>query len=74
VLTDGTLVPVADPALAGPPVPRAENDVGGLLDSSKGWTLNIPMPSESNHATQSVTQTQAKLEEAAEPVTLAARE
>jgi spore germination cell wall hydrolase CwlJ-like protein len=31
---------------AGPPVPRAENDVGGLLDTSKGWTLHIPGPDE----------------------------
>jgi hypothetical protein len=47
--------PVADPVLAsavlpevqaGPPVPRAENDVGGLLDTSKGWTLHIPGPDE----------------------------
>jgi hypothetical protein len=33
---------------AGPPVPRAENDVGGLLDTSKGWTLNIPLPSDAS--------------------------
>jgi spore germination cell wall hydrolase CwlJ-like protein len=32
---------------AGPPVPRASNDVGGLLDTSKGWTLHIPGPDES---------------------------
>jgi hypothetical protein len=31
---------------AGPPVPRAETDVGGLLDTSKGWTLHIPGPDE----------------------------
>ena len=37
----------ADPALAGPPIARADNDVGGLLDTSKGWTLNIPGPEES---------------------------
>ena len=37
-----TIDPVAQQALAGPPVPRAENDVGGLLDTSKGWTLTIP--------------------------------
>jgi hypothetical protein len=54
VLTDGTTVAVEDPALAGPPVPRAENDVGGLLDTSKGWTLNIPMPSETASATKSI--------------------
>jgi hypothetical protein len=32
------------PVVAGPPVPRAPNDVGGLLDTTKGWTLNIPDP------------------------------
>jgi spore germination cell wall hydrolase CwlJ-like protein len=37
---------------AGPPVPRAENDVGGLLDPSKGWTLNIPGPGEAESAAQ----------------------
>ena len=40
----------ADPVIAGPPVPRAPNDVGGLLDTSKGWTLNIPSPDESDGA------------------------
>ena len=35
---------------SGPPVPRAANDVGGLLDTSKGWTLNIPAPDESESA------------------------
>ena len=74
VLTDGSIVPVDDPALAGPPVPRAENDVGGLLDTSKGWTLNIPMPSESAAATQSVAKQQVKAPEAPKPVTLATRE
>jgi Cell Wall Hydrolase len=74
VLTDGSVVPVEDPALAGPPVPRAENDVGGLLDTSKGWTLNIPMPSETGTATKSITQQQAKPVEPAKPVVLAARE
>ncbi|MGH6659828.1 MAG: cell wall hydrolase, partial [Sphingomicrobium sp.] len=34
----------------GPPIPRAPNDVGGLLDTSKGWTLHIPGPDESNAA------------------------
>lgn len=73
VLTDGTLVPVEDPAAAGPPMPRAENDVGGLLDTSKGWTLNIPMPSETSSATKSVADKQTKSPEPAKPVTLAAR-
>jgi spore germination cell wall hydrolase CwlJ-like protein len=35
---------------AGPPIARAPNDVGGLLDTSKGWTLNIPGPSDSDSA------------------------
>ena len=39
---------------AGPPIARAENDVGGLLDTSKGWTLNIPMPSETGAATKAI--------------------
>lgn len=54
VLTDGTTVPVDEPAYAGPPVPRAPDDVGGLLDTSKGWTLNIPMPSDSGSATKAI--------------------
>ena len=73
VLTDGTLVP-EDPAVAGPPVPRAENDVGGLLDTSKGWTLNIPMPSESATASKTIASKQTVQAEPAKPVTLAARE
>ena len=39
---------------AGPPVARAPNDVGGLLDTSKGWTLNIPNPIETGSATKAV--------------------
>jgi len=74
ILTDGTMVPVGDTAMAGPPIPRAENDVGGLLDTSKGWTLNIPMPSETGTATKTVADKQTKAPEPpAEPVTLAAR-
>jgi len=34
----------------GPPVPRAPDDVGGLLDTSKRWTLNIPSPNASDSA------------------------
>lgn len=74
VLTDGSLAPVDDPALAGPPIPRAENDVGGLLDTSKGWTLNIPMPSESSSASSAMAKQQAVPAEPAKPVTLAARD
>jgi spore germination cell wall hydrolase CwlJ-like protein len=49
VQPDGAPVELAQ-ADVGPPVPRAENDVGGLLDPSKGWTLNIPAPGESDSA------------------------
>jgi spore germination cell wall hydrolase CwlJ-like protein len=35
---------------AGPPVARSADDVGGLLDTSKGWTLNIPGPADSDSA------------------------
>ncbi|MEO5773019.1 MAG: cell wall hydrolase [Sphingomicrobium sp.] len=35
---------------AGPPVVRAVNDVGGLLDTTKGWTLHIPGPNEVSNA------------------------
>jgi hypothetical protein len=74
VLTDGSLAPVEDPEVAGPPIPRAENDVGGLLDTSKGWTLNIPVPSESNTVSSASAKQQTVPAEPARPVTLAARE
>lgn len=41
-------------AQAGPPVRRAPNDVGGLLDTSKGWKLNIPDPRETGSMTSQV--------------------
>jgi spore germination cell wall hydrolase CwlJ-like protein len=47
-------------AFAGPPIPRAENDVGGLLDTSKGWTLNIPMPNETGAAAKAIAEQQAR--------------
>ena len=46
---DGSTVQMAQ-VDAGPPVPRAADDVGGLLDTSKGWTLNIPAPDDSGSA------------------------
>ncbi len=67
---DGNTIPVEDPAVAGPSIARAPNDVGGLLDTSQGWTLNIPMPSDSNSASKTIADTQV---EAPKPVTLAAR-
>jgi spore germination cell wall hydrolase CwlJ-like protein len=63
----------ANPALAqaaaGPPVPRAENDVGGLLDTSKGWTLSIPGPDDSDSAAARLVASQ---EHKAEPKVAAA--
>ena len=41
---------VAGPITDGTQLKRAPNDVGGLLDVSKGWTLTIPAPSEASGA------------------------
>jgi hypothetical protein len=49
VLTEGGV-----PVPAGPPIARAENDVGGLLDTTKGWTLDIPDPRQTAVASQAV--------------------
>ena len=75
VLTDGTIVATEDPAVAGPPIARAPNDVGGLLDTTKGWTLNIPMPNETSTATVAVANQQvpAKTEMPVAGAALAAR-
>jgi hypothetical protein len=45
---------------AGPPVPRADNDLGGLLDTSKGWALHIPGPDESGGSAANLIATQEK--------------
>ena len=42
--------PVSGPITDGTVLKRAPNDVGGLLDTSKGWTLNIPGPDETSSA------------------------
>ena len=57
------------PGAAGPPVPRAENDVGGLLDTSKGWTLSIPGPDDGDSAAARLVASQ---ERKAEPKVAAA--
>ena len=44
----------------GPPIARAPNDVGGLLDTSKGWTLSIPMPNETGAAAKAIADQQAR--------------
>jgi hypothetical protein len=46
-LTSGDGTAVAGPITDGTVLQRAPNDVGGLLDMSKGWTLSIPGPDES---------------------------
>ena len=56
------LLPQPDMEIAaGPPVARAPNDVGGLLDTTKGWTLNIPDPRDTAIATRDVAEQQQKL-------------
>jgi spore germination cell wall hydrolase CwlJ-like protein len=42
-------VTIAGPITDGTVLQRAPNDVGGLLDTSKGWTLNIPAPNETGN-------------------------
>jgi hypothetical protein len=46
-LTLASLKTDATPVDSGPPVARAASDVGGLLDTAKGWTLTIPGPDDS---------------------------
>jgi hypothetical protein len=66
--------PATPPALAdadmeiaaGPPVPRAPNDVGGLLDTSKGWTLDFTDPSDRLAASSESDQQQLPAQASAE--------
>jgi spore germination cell wall hydrolase CwlJ-like protein len=46
VASSATTQEPAEQLVSGPPVARAPDDVGGLLDTSKGWTLHIPGPEE----------------------------
>ena len=59
-ITDGTVLK------------RAPNDVGGLLDTSKGWTLNIPDPREIRPDTRAIAEEKAKPAEPAVTVASAA--
>lgn len=47
-------VPPVQLAQAGPAIARAPDDVGGLLDTSKGWTLHIPGPDETGAAAKAI--------------------
>jgi spore germination cell wall hydrolase CwlJ-like protein len=58
VTEDGQPVAMAGPITDGTQLQRAPNDVGGLLDTSKGWTLSIPMPGETGSATQRIAKEQ----------------
>ena len=49
---------VAGPITDGTQLGRAPNDVGGLLDTSKGWTLSIPMPEEAASAARRIAESQ----------------
>jgi spore germination cell wall hydrolase CwlJ-like protein len=55
---NGEIIGVNAGAVSGPPIARAANDVGGLLDTSKGWTLNIPLPSDVGSKAQAIASTQ----------------
>ena len=49
----------AGPITDGTMLKRAPNDVGGLLDTSKGWTLNIPLPTDTGAAAKAVAEKQS---------------
>jgi hypothetical protein len=59
-LAEGEALPVADLAPAqltfeqDRTIRRASNDVGGLLDPSKGWKLSIPDPQDSADRTRAL--------------------
>jgi spore germination cell wall hydrolase CwlJ-like protein len=59
ILENGEQI-VAGPITDGTELGRAPNDVGGLLDTSKGWTLSIPMPNENAAAAQRIAEGEGK--------------
>ena len=64
---------IAGPITDGTQLKRAPNDVGGLLDMSKGWTLTIPAPNEAGGATaRAMAQQQAKSPASPEPAVASA--
>ena len=75
VVIDGqaVLAPTG-PVTDGTVLKRAPNDVGGLLDTSKGWTLTIPMPGEASSASRAIASQQqnAPAASAAAPAVTAA--
>jgi len=63
---------ISGPITDGTQLKRAPNDVGGLLDLSKGWTLTIPGPNEANGASaRALAQQQIKSSTPAAPAAVA---
>jgi hypothetical protein len=61
VIETGAALPAVTLAQPGAPIARSENDVGGLLDVSKGWTLHIPGPDEvANAMTRALAEQRSK--------------
>ena len=60
VAPTGELAAAPGPVTDGTVLQRAPNDVGGLLDTSKGWTLSIPGPEEGGSAARLIASQQAK--------------
>jgi hypothetical protein len=56
------------PIMDGTILKRAPNDVGGLLDTSKGWTLNIPDPRELGSTPPAIAEQKAEPSAPAVPV------
>ncbi|WP_260483272.1 cell wall hydrolase [Sphingomicrobium flavum] len=61
-ITEEIIAAVEPEVPAGPAVARAENDVGGLLDTSKGWTLSIPDPAEASAGAKALERQQQGLQ------------
>jgi hypothetical protein len=51
---------------------HAPNDVGGLLDTSKGWTLTIPGPNDPGSAARTIAAQQGKATAPVAPAAAAA--
>jgi hypothetical protein len=59
-LTNDAVAEVTGPITDGTLLKRAPDDVGGLLDTSKGWTLHIPGPDEGATSTATLIASQEK--------------
>jgi len=59
LLNDAVAAPTG-PITDGTVLKRAPDDVGGLLDTSKGWTLHIPGPEDSSNAAKLIATQEGK--------------